>query len=415
MSRGHDAAVGPVAAGERIEVLDALRGFALLLIFTFNVFIYSGSDFLGARAAELSTYGLDEIVRFLRRMLVENKGLSLFSLMFGLGFGIMARRAAVRGVAFVPLFLRRQAILLLLGLAHGILLWGGDILVVYAVLSLLIVPFHRASPRVIAIVAVLVYLLPIPLYAASLSLDPPPPHAFQLAAEWTGEPNLFGLWMNGWAGDDVVGLIKGNLAFLVFWWTMVVANLYWPDILGMFLIGVFIVRSGWLDRLATEPKALSGRWILGAGVLGLGGNFAFARGMQSDVYYPPSVAGLWMTVVQYLTVPMLCFFYAAGLVWLYHHGAARVLRAVADVGRMTLSLYVAQSLLCLVVFYGVGLGYFLKVGAAVAVAIALALYGLEMLFARWWWSRGFAFGPLEWIWRQATYGRRLPLRASRET
>ena len=403
-------AAGPVTGGERLQTLDALRGFALLWIFTFNVFIFSGYEFLSDKEAQaLPSYPLDTAVRFLRHVFIENKDFALFSFIFGIGFGLMAARAQQAGVPVVPRFLRRQAALLAFGLVHAVLLWGGDILVIYAVLGLVMLPFLRRSPRAILISAIVIYLLPIPLYALSLLIKLPPPYL--IAAAWTGHRDLYSIWMNGFAGGSYLQVVKGNLAFLSFWWTMFTFNLYWPDVIGMFLFGLFVGRTRLIARIEADPSLLRGKWIVLAGLVGIPGNVVFAILTDRHVYYPPSAAGMLLTLDQYATVPLLCFFYMAGLTWLYQRPAwRRLMQPLVAVGRMTLTNYLMQSLLCIFIFYGIGLGLFGKVGASLAVAVAWIIYPLQVLFSRWWWSRGFAFGPAEWLWRRLSYGAALPLR-----
>jgi|HubBroStandDraft_3_1064219.scaffolds.fasta_scaffold02260_3 uncharacterized protein len=408
--RDGSASAGPTAGGERLETLDVLRGFALLWIFTFNVFIFSGYEFLSDKETRaFSTFPLDTAVRFLRHLFIENKDFALFAFIFGIGFGLMADRAERAGRSVVPRFLRRQGALLAFGLVHAILLWSGDILMIYAILGLVLLPFLRRSPRTILIWAIVIYLLPIPLYALSMLLKPPAPYA--IAAAWTGHKDLFGIWMNGFSNGSYAQVVKGNLAFLSFWWTMFTFNLYWPDVIGMFLFGLFVGRTRLIERIEADPSLLPGKWIAWAGIVAIPGNVVFAILTDRHVYYPPSTAGMILTLVQYATVPLLCFFYMAGLTWLYQRPAwRRYLKPLAAVGRMTLTNYLMQSLLCVFIFYGIGLGLFGKVGAAAAVAVAWIIFPLQVLFSRWWWSSGFAFGPAEWLWRRLSYGGTLPMR-----
>lgn len=408
---GMAAPPGPVVAGERLETLDALRGFALLWIFTFNVFVFSGYEFLSDKQVRaLPTFLIDTTFKFLRHLFIENKDFALFSFLFGIGFGLLASRAEQAGRSVVPAFLRRQGVLLAFGLCHAVLLWGGDILVIYAVLGLFLLPFLHRSPRTILIAAVVIYLLPIPLYALSMVIRPPAP--YQIAAAWTGQPNLYGIWMDAFAHGDYAQVVKGNLAFLSFWWTMFACNLYWPDVIGMFLCGLFVGRTRLIQRIEADPSLLPGRWIVRAGIVGIAGNIVFAILTYRGVYYPPSAAGMVLTLVQYTTVPLLCFFYMGGLTWLYQRPASRrYLKPLVAVGRMTLTNYLLQSVLCIFIFYGIGLGLFARVGAALAVAVAWVIYTLQVLFSRWWWAQGFAFGPAEWLWRRLSYGGTVPMRA----
>lgn len=411
MSLGNGTpAIRPVVASERRETVDVLRGFALLWIFTFNVFVFSGFDFLSEEQAQaLPTYEADQVMRFLRTMFIENKGLGIFAFLLGVGLGLIAERAERAGRPVVPRLLRRQSVLLLFGLVHASLLWGGDILVPYAILSLLALPFLRASRKTLLIAAVVIYLLPIPLYGLSILVQPPMP--YQVAASVTGEPNLYGIWMEGFTNGSYAEVVKGNLAFLAMWWALFVFNLYWPDIFGLLLLGLLVSKLRLIERIEADPALLKGRWIVMAGIAGFAGNAVFAYLMARDVYYPPTPAGLALTVFQYLTVPLLIFFYVAGLTWLFQRPVwRRRFKPLVAVGRMTLTNYLLQSLVSILVFYGIGLGLFGKVGAVVAVGIAWLIYTLQALFSLWWWSRGFAFGPAEWLWRRLSYGGPVPFR-----
>jgi uncharacterized protein len=105
----------------------------------------------------------------------------------------------------------------------------------------------------------------------------------------------------------------------------------------------------------------------------------------------------------------LCIFYAAGLTLLFQKPAwrSRVL-ILAPVGSMALSNYLFHSVVAIPIFYGLGLGLFSRVSLIVAVAIALGIYATQTVLTRVWLQYA-AYGPVEWIWRQFTYGRRFPL------
>src|SRR5919106_3021606 len=125
-----DAIPRPVSGAERIELLDVLRGFALLGILLANIEVFSGMIFQSPETRPWS--GADRTAAFVVDVLVHEKFYSIFSLLFGIGFSIIMRRTVERGGAFASLFRRRIAILLAIGLAHAILIWAGDILVLYA-------------------------------------------------------------------------------------------------------------------------------------------------------------------------------------------------------------------------------------------------------------------------------------------
>ena len=137
------ARVGPVARTERIQVIDILRGFALFGILLVNMELFSHPVQQAIFGLKEWTTLADRLAVWGIRFLAEGKFYSLFSFLFGLGFALQILRAEERGTRFVPFYLRRLLILLLIGLAHGIFLWTGDILVLYAILGALLLLFFR--------------------------------------------------------------------------------------------------------------------------------------------------------------------------------------------------------------------------------------------------------------------------------
>ena len=143
---------GPVARSERIEVIDILRGFALLGILLVNMEFFSHPVQQVLFGLKEWTSAADRLAEWGIRFLAEGKFYSLFSFLFGLGFALQIQRAEARGTRFVPFYLRRLFILLLIGLAHAIFLWTGDILVLYAVTgAVLLLLFRRRAPRTLLI------------------------------------------------------------------------------------------------------------------------------------------------------------------------------------------------------------------------------------------------------------------------
>jgi uncharacterized protein len=155
-------------ARERIPALDVLRGVAVAGILFANVLVFFGLVFLPPdRAAALPTAEADAVVRFLERILVEGKFYSIFSLLFGIGFGLQLARG---GEQALPLFRRRLRILLAIGAAHAFLIWSGDILMLYALLGFILPWFARKSDRALLRWIVILLAIPILLYAAALGI-----------------------------------------------------------------------------------------------------------------------------------------------------------------------------------------------------------------------------------------------------
>lgn len=151
----------PTAPGERIVLLDILRGFAIFGILVYNMAYFSAPLYLQMAGQTWGEGGVDRLIELGVRFLVQGKFYSLFSFLFGLGFALQLQRAEGRGVRFVPLYRRRLLALLLIGLVHGFLIWMGDILTVYALLGFLLFLFRRRQPKTLLVAAVLFMLVPV--------------------------------------------------------------------------------------------------------------------------------------------------------------------------------------------------------------------------------------------------------------
>lgn len=181
----------PIAATERIAVLDVLRGFALLGILLMNIEGFVGPLDLAVTGVDPHWHGLDRVVDALTYVFVQGKFYTLFSLLFGMGFAVMAQRAQQAQRPFLGMYLRRSAGLLVIGLAHAVLLWSGDVLVTYALLALLLLATRSVPTTTLPWFAVFVYLCApglILLYGAVGALaqaDPPPrPSGTWRCARW---------------------------------------------------------------------------------------------------------------------------------------------------------------------------------------------------------------------------------------
>jgi uncharacterized protein len=117
----------------------------------------------------------------------------------------------------------------------------------------------------------------------------------------------------------------------------------------------------------------------------------------------------WLAALGFtIGAPTLAAAYVSGLSLLsLQEGGAKLLAPIGQVGRMALSNYVLQSIICSFLFSGYGLGMYEKVGAAGLWGITFAVYLVQIPLSVWWLSR-FQFGPLEWLWRSLTYGKKQP-------
>jgi uncharacterized protein len=397
MSQGADAPTFP--ARNRIQALDVLRGVAVAGILFANVLVFFGIFFLPPeRAAAFPTAAADSVARFLERAFIEAKFYSIFSLLFGIGFGL---QLSMGGDAALPRFRRRLKILLAIGAIHAFLIWSGDILMLYALLGFMMPWFARKPDGELLRWTVILLAIPTALYLVGLALWTlvgPAPAVVPSAA--TMPPQFLSILER--VGSSAKGALTGNLVFLAGRWADLFFTARFPKVLGMFVLGLWTVRAG----IALDPSAhrsLLVRWSrLGLG-LGLPLNLIAAWAAEQWPYLPPSGGGLLGVVMQAVGVPMLALGYAATIGLLMVDGW-RCVRVMAPVGRIALTNYLMHSIICVVLSYGYGFGLWWRVGAAKAMAIALAIVLIQIPLSHWWLSR-YRFGPVEWIWRRLTYGR----------
>jgi len=398
MNGGSDSPASP--ARDRIQALDVLRGIAVAGILLANVLVFFGIFFLPPeRAAAFPTAAADSVARFLERAFLEGKFYSIFSLLFGIGFGIQLARG---GEDALPRFRRRLRILLAIGAIHAFLIWSGDILMLYALLGFTMPWFARKTDRELLRWTVILLAIPTAIYVVALAvwtLVGPAPTATPSTAT---TPAQFLAILEAIGTGGVKEAFVGNLVFLAGRWADLFATVRFPKVLGMFVLGLWIVRTG----IALDPSAhrsLLVRWSrLGLGV-GLPANLIAAWAAEHWAYLPPSAGGLLGVLMQAVGVPMLALGYAATVGLLVVDGR-RLVMLFAPVGRMALTNYLMHSVICVVLSYGFGLGLWWRIGASRAMMIAAGIIVIQIPLSAWWLSR-FRFGPVEWIWRRLTYAR----------
>jgi uncharacterized protein len=405
--------IGPVSSRERIEILDVLRGLAVCGILIGNMQWFSGYGMMPPALAAQTPPG-DQVTHFLVHFFVEGKFYSIFSFLFGFGFALQISRAAERGDTEAALFKRRLFWLLVIGLAHAYLLWAGDILSVYAAMGFVLILFrHKPDGSLLkwalALLAVpiLTYVLFYILFVAFV-----PPEA--VAKMQAGSGDFWGAAVRKVQQSSYLEIITDfNLKYIVGRYAGLIFDMRLPKLLAMFLLGFYAYRRGYFQNLSSHRPFIRRVLVYGL-VLGLIGNVAFAAIAGKEAVFPPTPAGIIGVICYAFGVPALALFYVALVATLWQKAAwRRLLSFLAPAGRMALTNYLLQSVICVLIFYGYGLGQFGRFGARTATLLALAIFLFQTLLSALW-LRYFGYGPMEWIWRQLTYGRRLSLRLKRE-
>ncbi len=401
MPISHTAAdVSPLPARERIQALDVLRGVAVAGILLANVLVFFGLFAMPSdRAATLPTAAVDRVASFLERVFVDGKFYSVFSLLFGIGFGVQLERG---GAAALPRFKRRLRILLGIGAIHAFLIWAGDILMLYALLGFTMPWFARKSNRALVRWTVILLAVPTALYIVALIIWILVGSGAAPISPGSAVPSNILAFFRAMGRGGIKDAFIGNLVFVAIRWADLFATVRFPKVLGMFVLGLWTVRTG-LAVSPSDHRAALMRWRLAGWSIGLPANVIAAWAFEHWPYLPPSLGGLLGTVMQAVGVPMLAIGYAATVGLLVVDGR-RLITVFAPVGRMALTNYLTHSIICVVLSYGFGFALWWRVGAATAMAIAAAIIAVQIPLSAWWLSR-FRFGPVEWIWRRLTYGR----------
>jgi uncharacterized protein len=373
-----------------------------------NVLVFFGLFIIPPeQAAALSSAGRDAVALFIDKVLVEGKFYSIFSLLFGIGFGLQLARG---GDAALPRFRRRLRILLAIGAVHAVLIWAGDILMLYALLGFTLPWFARKPDRGLLRWTVILLALPTALYVVGLGVWTLVASGEPSASTDSGVPPGILAIFEGMGRGGIKEAFIGNLVFLAGRWGDLIASVRFPKVLGMFLLGLWAVRTGLALALA-EHRATLVRWSLLGWAIGLPLNVAAALALHRWPYLPLSAGGLLGVVMQAVGIPMLALGYAATVGLLVVDGR-RAVMMFAPLGRMALTNYLLHSMVGVVLSYGFGFGLWWKIGASTAMAIAVAIVLVQIPLSAAWLTR-YRFGPVEWLWRRLTYGRPLPLRASR--
>jgi len=392
--------VGPVGLTERIQFIDVLRGMALFGILAAN---------MRAFFAPLDTYDnihvlfhsrADVAAQFLIDFLFQGKFISIFSFLFGMGFAIQLSRAEARGVKFLSFYPRRLLALAIFGIIHGILIWAGDILLTYAITGAILLLFRNKQQKTLLWWAGGLFSIPIVVGSTFLSLyytrfrphfmNPKP-------ADMTKIYAIIQIYAHG----TVHQILKQNW---VEWKGFLIAQLFSIYAVGLFLLGMWVWRSGIVQRLPEYRPVLKRvcAWCIPIGLIF---NFfgAYENAVVPDGKFTFALAV--SSMVHFLGAHVLAAGYISGLALIFLNvNLRRFIAPFAAVGRIALTDYLMQSVLCTLFFYHYTTGLYGRVGPAMALIPTVVLYSAQVVFSNWW-LRHYRFGPMEWLWRGLTYGK----------
>lgn len=398
----------PTSLTERHSLLDVLRGFALLGVLLANMVTHSGYFFLSDAGKEaLGTAHIDHYVEWIEHFLIDGKFYSLFSMLFGIGFALQLKRASELDINFVSRFRRRLLIMFLFGLMHATFLYVGDILTVYALTGLVLILFRNSSNKFLLRSAVLFTLLPLIQYAIfwSINLFNPSP-----SAGGGFDQSFFDQLILSYQNGTLLEIIQNNIGGLIFgrYPDLIFTGRFFR-VLAMFLVGFYVAKNMLYVNIEANRPLIRKVMLWGA-VIGIPCNIILAMMMTNNAYYNLEPLGIIQPLVYAFGVPALCLFYTSAIaLWFTNTDGQKRLMIFAPVGQLALTNYLMQSLICVFIFMGYGLGMEAKIGPTKLVVIAFVIYTFQLVISHVW-VKYFKFGPMEWLWRSLTYWKIQPFR-----
>ena len=398
----------PTPTTQRFQILDVLRGFALVGVLIANMAYHSGYWFLSPEKQEvLAHYTLGEYILWGIHFITEGKFYSIFSLLFGIGFGLQLQRTIAQNTRFIGRFSRRLFILMCIGLTHAFLFFVGDILVTYAVLGFVLILFRNCSDKTLLRLVFVLPIIPVLQYGISWYMAQGTPATGDVAGMEMFEQIIL-TYQSGTFLEiiqtNIFGTFFGRYPDLIF-----TGRLF--KVFAMFLLGYYLAKNRWFTDLNLRKAQLK-KILICCAVIGIPCNLIMAHMMTTGAYYAMAPTGIIEPIVYAYGVPALGMCYACGIALLYIKPLwQKRLNLLAPFGRMALSNYLGQSVLCGFIFQGYGFGLFAQLSPVYFTLIGIGILVLQIGWSHWWLSR-YQFGPAEWLWRSLTYKKIQPMKTT---
>ncbi len=430
-------AAAPVSEKERLKLIDALRGVALLGILLMNIPGFAMANYF-SESFKSDPANVNFWVSAVISVFFEGKMRALFGMIFGAGVLLFVSKKEQAGRSVTGLFYRRMFWLVLFGLIHAhLILWIGDILYLYGFCGMIVYLFRKVKPIYLVLgvplVAVVDFTAGTLFYqhvrgeriayveasAAATENRPVTDAQKDALARWreiekTLIPNREDAKENTRKMKSDYATVASYLRPLAWKGQTIFLPFEIWDSLALMLLGMALYQWGFL----------SGQWsnrdyakVMAIGY-GIGLPLATYSFYHSYLYSPNHEAALrrmelvpvdWVGLIYPFQRIFLVMAHVAALVLLYKSQYAQTLfRCLEAVGRMALSNYIMQSVICTLFFFGYGLNYFAELQFYQIYFVVLAIWIVQLIVSPFW-LRFFLFGPLEWVWRSLNYWKRQPL------
>jgi uncharacterized protein len=376
----------------RLQIVDAIRGFALfgiLMIHSIEHFeLYKWPESSGAFLA----WSNDAIFKAIF-FIFAGKAYSMFSIMFGFSFYIQMNNQAERGVDFRLRFVWRLIVLFVFGYLLA-LMYMGDVLTVFAVLGLPLVLLHKWNNKMLIWLCIILLIQVPTLYHIYLSVTNP---EFVFQQDWS----IFGKAVETFAEGSFREVLKFNsYSGHVAKWTFTYNTGRYLQMIALFIIGILLGRTRFFEDIEKKSKRVVK--IFAGSILGFLLTYPVKfilplfklNETQSGLF--ESLASSWSDL--FFTAFLMSGFV---LIYLLVKNKSKY-NLLAAYGRMSLTNYVLQPLVGVLIFYGYGLGMYKYFNVTYSLLYGILFFILQLLFCKYWFKM-FYYGPLEWLWRAITF------------
>ncbi|USK55933.1 DUF418 domain-containing protein [Cytobacillus solani] len=373
---------------QRLGIIDGIRGFSLIGILMANMLIFQYGIWGMNELEHFKLFVGDEAANIWVKVFVEGSFMPIFMFLFGYSMIKMKEKLEENGGKVKRHFARRFFLLIVLGLLHSTFVWEGDILFSYGCLGLLMMIFLNRKKKTIFIWAVTLLILTSFIGFGNMMETPEEAESIN---SYVQKANL--IYADGSyseikdfrnSGEDPLGLPPGAYLFII---------LLTPFMLcPLFLLGMYAAKMRWFTQPKEERK-LYVRWasiLVPIGLL-----------LKSIPYLLPNT--VWAGVAEILGAPLLAIGYIFAFALLYAKGVNPVfLKLFENVGRLSMTNYLLQSIICTTIFYGYGFGLFGQIGVINGILLAIAIYGIQVITSHFY-LKVWKVGPFEKLMRIGTY------------
>ncbi len=374
----------PTEVKNRIELLDVLRGFAIAGVLLVNILYFSGYIYTPFEdMAKMSFPQLNKTLIAIIFPVLLGKFYPILGMLFGAGLFMQFKKKQNPG--FMKFFIKRMSLLLLIGALHE-LIWPGDVVMVYALFAFLMIPLRNFKPKQYLVFAVIMLILNfVALYLTDLFV-PAKPILERTAHMHLSDfsPNELVTMIQNDGFNGFITLIKTHLGVV---WTIERYGSLSFRILLIFASGAYLFGSGFLMEKAHKLK-----YFFIFLVIGLLGSYL----MYYVSWYFKIIDNLFLALT-YISLVAVLMKTKLGY---------KMLKGLAPLGRMALTNYIFQSVLGIIIFYGIGFGFFGKLPLYQIQVIGIVMLITQIQFSKFWLKK-YNFGPLEWLWRRLSYGKQL--------